>query len=117
MNFALQDAFYGWGGVYKNRKSPTYDELNDRNIPINMPYVSAQLLLENAMQTVYETPTRILRLQNVQSRTGLSRSTIYALIKKRRFPQNIALAPRCVGWLESEIEAWITSRIQASRNK
>ncbi len=67
--------------------------------------------------TIGSNTTRILRLPNVKSRTGLSRSTIYALIKDKRFPKYINLGARSVGWLESEIEAWIESRINASRNK
>jgi len=63
------------------------------------------------------TTTHILRMPNVKSRTGLSRSTIYAMIKDNRFPKYISLGARSVGWLESEIEAWIESRINASRNQ
>ena len=58
----------------------------------------------------------ILRLPDVKARTGLSRSTIYAKVKEGNFPKYISLGVRSVGWLESEIEAWIQSRIEASRN-
>ena len=63
------------------------------------------------------TTSRILRLPNVKTRTGLSRSTIYAMIKDKRFPKYISLGARSVGWLESEIEAWIESRVNSSRNQ
>jgi prophage regulatory protein len=69
------------------------------------------------MHMINESNTSILRLENVKTRTGLSRSTIYALIKEKRFPGNISLGARSVGWLESEIQAWIESRVQASRNR
>lgn len=55
---------------------------------------------------------RFLRLSDVKERTGLSRSTIYLSISKGSFPQNVNLGPRCVGWLESEIDAWIQARIE-----
>lgn len=55
---------------------------------------------------------RFLRLTDVMARTGLSRSTIYLSINKGNFPQNINLGYRCVGWLESEIDAWIQVRIE-----
>lgn len=55
---------------------------------------------------------RFLRLSDVKKRTGLSRSTIYLNITNGKFPSNINLGPRCVGWLESEIEAWMQARIQ-----
>lgn len=58
---------------------------------------------------------RILRLADVKTRTGLSRSTIYARIKDGHFPSHISLGPRCVGWLESDIDGWIAGRIQKSR--
>ncbi len=69
------------------------------------------------MHMTNQTNTRILRLENVKTRTGLSRSSIYALIKEHRFPENISLGARSVGWLEREIEDWIESRVQASRNR
>ena len=53
----------------------------------------------------------IHRLAGVKSRTGLARSTIYDLIKKGRFPPPIHLGQRSVGWIESELSAWIEERI------
>ena len=54
---------------------------------------------------------RILRLPSVMDKTGLSRATIY-----RRFGHmRIQLGPNSAGWLETDIDAWITERIAASR--
>ncbi len=58
---------------------------------------------------------KILRLSAVKDWTGLSRSTIYAMMKSHTFPQNIQIGMRSVGWLESDIQAWIDSRITASK--
>jgi prophage regulatory protein len=55
----------------------------------------------------------IIKLQTVISTTGLSRSTIYALVAKRSFPQPVKLTERAVGWLDSEIQEWI--EFQAAR--
>jgi prophage regulatory protein len=57
----------------------------------------------------------ILRLPEVQARTGLSRSTIYERLKDHLFPKPISLGVRAIGFVESEIEAWIQSRITESR--
>ena len=57
----------------------------------------------------------ILRLPDVQKRTGLSRSTVYLRVSEGDFPRQIRLGPRCVGWLESEVDAWLEDRIKASR--
>lgn len=54
---------------------------------------------------------RVIRLKEVIVRTGLSRSTIYLHIKSGLFPKPISLGVRSVGWLESEIDAWIYGKI------
>ena len=58
---------------------------------------------------------KFLRLPEVKLRTGLSRSTIYALIGKDEFPRHVPLGMRCVGWLESEIDSWIAARVANRR--
>lgn len=54
----------------------------------------------------------VLRLPGVVTKTGLSRSSIYAAIGKNEFPGSIPLGARAVGWLEADIEAWLESRIR-----
>jgi prophage regulatory protein len=56
--------------------------------------------------------TMILRLPDVIARTGLCRSSIYALASKGGFPPPIRLGERSVGWLSSEVERWIDDRLQ-----
>ncbi|MDL5596095.1 AlpA family transcriptional regulator [Bacillus subtilis] len=56
---------------------------------------------------------RIIRLREVVSSTGLARSTIYKLIGSCEFPRPVPLTGRCVGWIDSEVAAWIQSRIEA----
>lgn len=58
---------------------------------------------------------RLLRLPDVKSRTGLSRSTIYTYISAGEFPKGIRLGARCVAWVESEIDGWIARHISKSR--
>ena len=53
---------------------------------------------------------RLLRLKEVSSIVGLSRSTIYDLSAKGLFPERVLLGQRAVAWWESEIEAWIATR-------
>ncbi|HPD83676.1 MAG: AlpA family transcriptional regulator [Alphaproteobacteria bacterium] len=54
---------------------------------------------------------RFLRLADVMARTGLSRSSIYLAISEGKFPQNVNIGLRSVGWLESEIDIWMQDRI------
>jgi prophage regulatory protein len=60
-------------------------------------------------------PLVVLRRSQVQSRTGLSRSTIYLRIAEGTFPRPISLGARAVGWVESEVEQWLEKRIGISR--
>ena len=54
--------------------------------------------------------TQILRRPAVSAKVGLCRSALYAAIKANQFPRPIRLGPRAVGWIESEIDAWIIAR-------
>jgi len=73
----------------------------------------------------------ILRRKQVEARTGLSRSTIYARLptiyaRLRRnpkrpsdydptFPKPVAVGAKAVGWIEAEVEAWLAAQILKSR--
>lgn len=50
---------------------------------------------------------RILRINAVLDRTGLSRSTLYRKIESGSFPKQIAISTRCAGWRESDVDAWM----------
>lgn len=52
----------------------------------------------------------IMRRPAVEAKTGLSRSTIYQQMNAGTFPKPIRLGPKAVGWLESEVLAWIEAR-------
>jgi prophage regulatory protein len=66
-------------------------------------------------QTIQREPA-ILRRKHVETRTGLSRSTIYRYIKDGVFPKPVPLGPRAVGWLESEVSEWIAERVKIARD-
>ena len=59
---------------------------------------------------------KIIRLSEVESKTGLSSSTIYLRIKEKQFPLSVNLGKRAVGWLVSDIEEWIDQRVKISRD-
>ncbi|WP_288939240.1 AlpA family transcriptional regulator [uncultured Roseovarius sp.] len=52
----------------------------------------------------------ILRRPDVERITGLSRSTLYAMMAEGEFPKPIRLGKRAVGWREADIAAWLESR-------
>jgi prophage regulatory protein len=57
-------------------------------------------------------PLKILRRREVQARTGLPCSSLYALIALGNFPEPIKLSINRVGWLEHQIDVWIVQRAQ-----
>lgn len=58
---------------------------------------------------------KILRLASVTERTGIPKSTLYELIAAGDFPKQISLSQRSVGWLETEIDHWLETKITARR--
>lgn len=52
-------------------------------------------------------PDRILRLNAVLDRTGLSRATLYRKIQDGTFPRQLRIATRCAGWRESAVTDWM----------
>jgi prophage regulatory protein len=53
----------------------------------------------------------ILRLPDIKTITGLSRSTIYLRIEQGAFPKPVSLGGRAVGWPASEVAALNAARI------
>lgn len=76
------------------------------------------------MATKLAESIRILRRKQLEDKTGLSRSGIYAKLKlnpKRpndydpSFPKPISVGAKAVGWVESEVDAWLEQKIRNSR--
>ena len=61
------------------------------------------------------TGERLLRLPDVEARTGLKKSAIYAGMKRGTFPTCVKLGPRAAAWPLSRIESWIEERIRGSQ--
>jgi len=60
---------------------------------------------------------RVIRLNEVKNKVGLSRSTIYRRIANGEFPKPILLGGRASGWIEDEIDEWLMRCINESRGK
>ena len=58
---------------------------------------------------------RLIRRTEVQSKTGLGASSIYAMMKQGKFPQCMSLSERRVAWLESDIDQWIAERVASHK--
>ncbi|MCI1029305.1 AlpA family transcriptional regulator [Pantoea dispersa] len=58
----------------------------------------------------------LIRLSEVQRRTGYSKAWLYRLMSEKRFPLPVKIGARSIAFIESEIDAWIEERINASRS-
>jgi prophage regulatory protein len=54
---------------------------------------------------------RILRLEEVESKSGFKRAHLYNLMRAGKFPQALRLGVRAVGWDSIEIDQWIAERL------
>jgi prophage regulatory protein len=57
---------------------------------------------------------RLLRVPAVKTKTGLSRSWLYAAMQAGRFPRPIKVGG-IAAWIESEVDAWVAAQIRANR--
>lgn len=58
------------------------------------------------------TPESLLRLDAVRSRTGLGRSSLYALIQRGEFPAPIHIkGTRISAWSESAVSKWVNDQL------
>ena len=69
-----------------------------------------------------KTKHRFIRLNEVMSRTGYGRTSIYRKMEDGSFPNSLKLGgppkdpnefdSRAIAWIEEEVDQWIESRIQ-----
>ena len=57
---------------------------------------------------------RILSPREIVILLGISEVTIWRMRKRGEFPEPLRVSPRRVGWRESDIRAWLTSRAETA---
>ena len=56
-------------------------------------------------------PTRILTIKDVRARVPYSSVQIWRKERAGEFPGRVRLGANRVGWVESEVEAWLNSKL------
>ena len=75
-------------------------------------YEQIKELVQNETPSLRPTsPNDLIRREEVINMTGLSRSTIYTLMKNSEFPLSIKLSERSVAWRRGDIQNWINDKI------
>ena len=67
-------------------------------------------IMESSMRGGIVVIDRLIRLEEVLSYTGLSRSELYRKVQVGEFPGSVKVGVRAVRWRESEVEEWIAER-------
>ncbi len=66
------------------------------------------------MQPTRTPSDRIARMPHACEITGLSRSTLYRLVKTGELPAPIKLSAQAIGWRESDLHQFIAKRAGGS---
>ena len=91
-------------------KTPTFE-------PIRGSAVSTRLephQTVNKSSSIMDDVT-FIRLPEVKAVTGLSKTSLYELIRANSFPAPIHLGTRTVAWVAAEVKQWAAERILSSR--
>lgn len=59
-------------------------------------------------------PPMILRIEDVEYYVGVSRKTIYRLVKAKQFPAQKIVSNGARGWLYNDVAEWVISRPAAN---
>ena len=79
--------------------------------PNNPPRTTPEQTTHGATIQPHDGRDRLIRLPEVQARTGLGKSSIYAGVRVGTFPAPVRLSARAVAWRESGIDRWIADRL------
>jgi prophage regulatory protein len=55
--------------------------------------------------------SQIINVGAVCAALGISRPTLYRMIRRGDFPRPIRLAPQRVGWRQEDVQRWIDVRV------
>jgi prophage regulatory protein len=97
------------------------EKVGGQKIP-STPFTARKMLQSQTAETTLNgIPSTLddvtfLRLPEVKAVTGLSKTSLYALIREGDFPAPVRLGPRAVAWVRSEVRQWAVERVHASRS-
>lgn len=60
-------------------------------------------------------PKRLVRPQATADRLGISKTTLYRLVKAGKLPVPVRISSQCTGWPEDVIDTFIAERQQEVR--
>jgi prophage regulatory protein len=91
------------------------EDLHAHNLPLKKPSERVQMDAGRSASLGSPDDISFLRLPDVKLMSGLSKSSIYALIRSNSFPAPVQLGPRTVAWVRSEVQQWAAKRVRHHR--
>ncbi len=58
-------------------------------------------------------PVEFITIKDVVRLTSLSKPVVYRMIGRHEFPRQVALSPRRVAWVRSEVERWQHQKLES----
>jgi prophage regulatory protein len=71
------------------------------------------MLIDNTNKSASQ--IRMIRLTQVMDKIGMGRSWVYQAMNEGKFPRPITFGGRAIAWIESEVDGWLESQVEASR--
>lgn len=68
-------------------------------------------------QDLPEEPVEFIKIHEVIKLTGIKTTKIYTMAKDGKFPKQVPLGGRSVGWIKSEVLQWNQAQIAAARGE
>ena len=64
------------------------------------------------MSQISDSSVRLLRLPAVMEMTGISESSVYRLVREKKFPQPVRVAvPKMTVWPSDVIDKWVQDQL------
>lgn len=106
---------HGRATEINNRARRDVDVLAELHRQLSVAFSSiSELCAQPPPPPRVHTSPRILRIAEVANRVGLGRSSIWKMVADGEFPEPRRLSARAVGWVDAEINEWLSAR-EASR--
>lgn len=105
------------GEITKGLKAKLASIASSQSTKLKLPSQPNDAPPGSERDLVRKQPRIILRLPQVEERTGLSGSAIYDKLKTTSprfdstFPKQLKIGTERVGWIESEVDTWIESKM------
>jgi prophage regulatory protein len=99
-----------------HEKSSDYRSSSAQSITKTLPHSQERAEPSSDGMSTNLDDVTFLRLPEVKAITGLSKTSLYALIRDKSFPAPVRVGPRAVAWVRSEVRQWAVERVHASRS-